>query len=422
MRSLAVPTLILPLLGSCATGGGFVSSLDDLTADVDVQGIIDLEQARSLSLNGLAPNDGAGGAVRFKASRSPFTAIGISNADFTGDSEPESYIERRTIGADIQLAELVPLRDGLLDVRLKASELIRAIASESAAKARQAEAQEDDSDQAADLRSAAKLEVQTAAAQVESTRKDFNEAYDAVSKQIDRAGIMIVRVAEQKRSTWAASLGELLGFSSDRKLESTGFAVLGGVSYELLYVGSDVAELVGSTNRVWKLIGDDFPFVLGLYDLWGLLPWDIFPIPGQVAYDDVWVVTSALRAKHVLYAQDQLTQDRIEANLEASYNELSNLDDTLEGLDKVRVEAVFESLSSLGNTGITGVAQREIVSLEDYLGSVRALESQPDGTTEEVWQVVYQVGSDLSDLRKFVGKNGVRFDLGLLDWFEMFSN
>ncbi len=367
-------------------------------------------------MNGLAPNDGAGGAIRFKASRSPFTAIGISNSNFSGDCKPDTYVERRTIGADIALEELIPIRDGLLDVRLKASELIRAIAGESAAKAQQAAAEKDDGDQAASLRSAAKTAVDKAEKEVASTRDSFNKAYDKVSKQIDRAGVMIVRVAEQKQSTWATSLVEFLGFSSDRKLESTGFAVLGGVQFEMLYAGSDVADLVGSTNRVWKLIGDDFPFVLGLYDLWGLLPWSIFPIPGQVAYDDVWVVTSALRATHVLYAQDQLTQDRIEANLEASYSELSNLGDTLEELDKVRVEAVFESLSSLGNTGITGVAQREIVPLDEILA-----ESVP-GASGEVWQVVYQIGSDLSDLRKFVGKGGVRFDLGLLDWFEVFAN
>lgn len=416
MRSLAVPTLILPLLGSCATGGGFVSSLDDLTADVDVQGIIDLEQARAISLNGLAPNDGAGGAIRFKASRSPFTAIGISNTNFDADQAPDSYVEYRTIGESIDLATLIPIRDGLLDVRLKASELIRAIAGESAAKVQRAEAAKEEGDQAASSRAAAKSAVEKAEKEVASARESFNQSYDKVSKQIDQAGIMIVRVAEQKQRTWSTSLGELLGISGDRKLESTGFAVLGGVRFEMLYAGSDVADLVGSTNRVWKLIGDDFPFVVGLYDLWGLLPWSIFPIPGQVAYDDVWVVTSALRAKHVLYAQDQLTQDRIEANLEASYSELSNLGDTLEKIDKVRVEAVFESLSSLGNTGITGVAEREIVSLQQLLSNKSA------GTADEPWQVVYQIGSDLSDLRKFVGENGVRFDLGLLDWFEMFSN
>lgn len=422
MRSLTVPSLLLPLLGSCATGGGFVSSLDDLTADVDVEGIIDLEQARSLSLNGLAPNDGAGGAVRFKASRSPFTSIGVSNLDFDGKLPGEkgfvadTYLEKRTIGRDVELDDLLLIRDELLDVRLKASELIRSIAAETSAKAQDSAARANTGEGAAALRSAAKSALESASKEVKDSRKAFNDSYDKVSKMIREPGILIVRVAKQEEGSWATSLGEILGVSGERKLESTGFALLGGVSYEMLYVGRDVEHMVGSTNRVWKLIGDDFPFVVGLFDVWGLLPFSWVPIPGQVAYDDVWVVTAALRAKHVLYAQDQLTQDKIEANLEASYAQLENLGDTLEGIDKVRIEAVFESLSSLGNTGITGVAEREILSLREHLLSLQAHKGKkPD----QVWQVVYQVGADVADLRKFVGKWGTRFDFGLFDWVEV---
>ncbi len=102
-----------------------VSSLDDLTAQVDQQGFLSLQQQRVISLSGLVPSGEPGTVYRYKGTRSPFTAIGICSQEEDGKKGKRSYYLRREIKSGKKLDELVALRDKLVEVRLQASEVIR---------------------------------------------------------------------------------------------------------------------------------------------------------------------------------------------------------------------------------------------------------------------------------------------------------
>lgn len=415
-------------LASCSASRGFVSSLDDLTADVVVSGSSDLEQARSISLNGLAPSAPAGGMHRYTSGRTPFTAIGISSIKGDGGKGGTlSYVLRRTIDMNLgsfgkmspedELRKLVELRDALLGVRVEAAGLVKAIAEEVSAEASALEAE--GSSRVASAESA----LRTASLGVESARRAFDDKYNAASRLLDCPGVVVVRVTSKEEQSIAGGLGSILGFSKEADLESTGFAVLGDLQFDQLYLGEDFGGLYSGVNRSWRLIGEEFPYILGFGELLGF---PYVPIIGQVDYDNYWVTTASLKARYILYAQDQVSQERISTQLEASYKELTNLSETIGGAEKAKLQAVFEAVASLGNGGVLGDAHEEEILLKDVLPS-RAKEPKDRGDGESKrksgeYQTVYQVGTDYADLRRLMGGDGIRWGLGLVDlWNSLFG-
>ena len=88
MRPVTVSSLLasLFLVAGCSTSGA-ITSLDDLTAEVDPSAIYEaLPQNRVLSLSGMVPSGEPGRVFKHKKSRSPFTAFGISNHRHGGGS------------------------------------------------------------------------------------------------------------------------------------------------------------------------------------------------------------------------------------------------------------------------------------------------------------------------------------------------
>ena len=453
MKSAFFFAPILALAG-CASSGGLVTSLDDLAADVSISGVFDFEQARAISISGLAPNVHAGGVVRYTAGRTPFTAIGISNISFSDDdpaARTESYIVQRDLALEPEegppLDYLLDLRNSMLDVRLKASELIRAIAAETVAQqvALQKEESTEEPTEAPPSPQAdnnteqpatdKESPLETAQRKTKEARTSFDEAYNEVIKAV-RPGVKIIRVSKKNKGESTFGLGSLLGLSKEGESEVTGFAILGDLRYEILYAGEDLSSVARGTRTSWKLIGEEFPYLFGFSKIH---PWFPIPIPhpGQFARDDIWVVTSSLKAKYILYAQDKLSEEKIEANLEAAYSDFSgakNFKDFIEKVDKIKVSSVLETVRSLGNTGVLGSPSETLLPLSELQEQLRT--KQP---SESGYQTVYQVATDYADIASLCGADenpgakdigvwaqlfsgDVRFELGLVDLIGSISN
>ena len=378
-RALPALALTLPLQFACQSNG-MVSSLDDLTAQVDQQGLLTLQQQRLVALSGLIPEGAPGSLYRFRGTRSPFTAIGISDLRHPDDAGNDSanrrisYYVRRTIECDATDAELLELRDKLVDVRLKASALIRARIERVAERAKK----EPDTKRIEDISSS-----------IDATQSAFDDAWKDVVKSVHKPGLVIVRTDRKSTTSLATKIGAILGLTTEEDQEVGGFAIAAGLRTSFLYLGNDLKEPYWPIPYAqdWNLIGTSFPFVLGTVYGW-------VPIIGQLHYEDIQVVTSKLEARRLLYVRDQLTESRIQGDLKASVDQLKRLKDTLSKVDEVAIDGVLESVESLGNLGILGAVEQDVVRLNSS-------EAQPDAAPRESWQTLYEVLSDYDDLRTF---------------------
>ena len=405
-----LPTLVF-FAASCASTGG-ITSLDDLTAHVDPSGLLDsLPQQRVMSLAGMVPSGAPGRVYRYENTRSPFTAVGISrrrayvHTDESGEhlepcdhhfhlrdsaddderraakrrNETESFYLRRTIefvlpeGPEDELEEetvlssLIEIRDQLIDVRLKASRAIRK-QLERAALAAEVVTTED------------QARLDTLEEQSEEALVEFGQAWKLANEMVRRPGLMVIRYNTKTSIGLGARLGNILGLNSTKSEEAAGFAVLAGIELSTLYIGTDFERWAHPPGKDWSLFGSRFPFIFGQH----------FPYIGQWAVDHVQVVTSRFAARHVLFASDRLTETRVQANLKASAEQLSNLGDTLAEIDEVAIDGILAAVESLGNVGILGEVQQEIVPRCRW-----------DQVREQAPQDIYVVMTDYEDLERF---------------------
>jgi len=377
-RSLRAAALTTALtLGACQSTS-MVTSLDDLTAAVDQQGFLSLQQQRVLSLSGLVPSGNVGTMYRYRGKRSPFTAIGISGLAPTEPGVGESacsggrasYMVQRQVDWHGELTELLELRGKLVDVRFKAAELIRTRLERSAAAG------------AKDVDSARVNQLSTS---VKSLQGTFETAWKEVVEAVKKPGLMIIRTDQTRSDSLAGKLGSILGFGADRDQEVGGFAILAGLRTTFLFVGDDLDSEYWPKplSEDWNLVGTRFPFVLDVSP----------PFVGQWNYEDIQVVTSKFEAQHVLYVRDQLTESELQANLKASIEQLKNPKTTLDDVDEVAIEAVLRSVESLGNVGVLGEATETV----DVFGRRGA--GTDSAASSLKWQTVYQVLTDYDDLR-----------------------
>ncbi|MEM7518274.1 MAG: hypothetical protein AAF368_15295, partial [Planctomycetota bacterium] len=171
-------------------------------------------------------------------------------------------------------------------------------------------------------------------------------------------------------------------------------------------------ELELKVNSSWRLVGEEFPYILGFWDLFNRGGFRWLPIIGQIDHGNVWIITSSLKARYILYAQDRLVQSLINANLEASYDQLANAAETLQDIDKIKIKSVLDSVASLGNTGILGTAKEEIIPLADLEES---LVRRINALAEDGLTTVYQISTDYTDLSKLVTSGRLRANLGVYE-------
>lgn len=398
----------LGLLCACSSTG-IITSLDDLTAHTDQDGIVDVEQQRILSLSGLIPRAPLGALYRYDGDRSPFTAIRMSTTpQAKGTDATATYLHRVTIENDLSLDELVTIRDELMKVRRIAAELIRYRVRRAGLDADDDERDELDDD-------------------IDDAQQRFDDAQASVTTKLKKPGLMVVRAETSHSGSLGARLGAVLGLSQDTSETKAGFALLAGLRTTYLVVGSDLADHFDHVSHDWALIGKNFPFLLGVQ--WRDVSWLPFKFPlvtiGQFTRNHFYIVTSRLEAEHVLYAQDSLVERKIQADLQATLDELSNAE--LLAAEQLEIDVVLSAVESLGSVGILGNAEQEIIPFRfaDLLDRERFeamlnaktsaeyeaanKEANKKGETRvgvwPTWNTVYAVMTEVDDLDSLVSGN-----------------
>ena len=408
-------TLCVVTLASCGSTG-LITSLDDLTAHVSQEGLLDLQQQRLLSLSGLIPNAAPGSIFRYDGDRSPFTSIGISTLppkqpvaqtpqnspqDGTEDDDQSatadplasvSYVHQRTIKNQLGLPELVAIRDQLINVRRLASELIHL-------RLRRLTETQDDVP-----KSPLRLSTRT----ISQVQAEFNEALKQTTESIQQPGLMVLRAETTANSSLSAKLGEILGLQSNKQESKAGFALLAGLRTSFLFVGTDLKEQLKYVSHDWTLVGRKFPFILGAS--WVRFMGLPIPLiyPGQLSRDDYYIVTSRLEAEYILYAQDSVVEREIQANLEATIDQLSQIE-ALSKTEELQIDAILASVESLGSLGILGLVEEENKPMLE--AQCTWAKAGPDATIlgrqaeDASWQTVYAIMSEIDDLDILVSRH-----------------
>lgn len=347
--ALAARLVTLALLAvGCRTSPTMITSLEDLTSETQGQGRSDLPQNRILSITGLLPHAQVGSLYHYKKSRSPSTAIGISNGcsyyvttTYGHDCGDPAGGHDETTCADQERAALTELRDEILNVRLKASKALslKVAAAKAQAQLVKARASEKDDGETSGLES----RLDTAQDDYQQARDAFDLAINEAAKKITRSGVMVVRWDAKKSTNGGATLGTLFGFNRSEDSTASGFAIFSSLRLTNLFVGSDVHDIKPDVRRTWQ---------------WKLhwRPWFI----GENVLRNIRLTTYLLQARNVLYLQDMEVSEETELALEGSYQELSDLGNTLEELDKVEVEYIRSRIESLSNMGLIAETTRHV--------------------------------------------------------------
>lgn len=383
---LRVPNILLVCLwvvvGGCASTGGLVTSLEDLTTESSKEGWVKVPQYRVLSVPGILPFADAGSLQFYKPKRKPSSAVGLSNGN--------SYIMQSVIKPECCVACLIKIRDGLLDLRAKAEAFVEAKinltkiaaspAPDESAKTKIALPPPNGPETvkgALPLSSGAETtkadSYAAAKGKFDKAREALDTTHQNVVKSINLNGILIYRWDSTSERKGSLGLGDIFGTSGSKNESYSGFALVSGLRTATLFVGSDIV-------KAWKDLNTK-----------------------SIYSNRFEVTTHVMQAKYILYISEYDLQGVINAKLKASYAQLSNLPEAIKDLDRIEIEAALSKVANLSNMGVIGKSVRTKRDVDWTKPAGISDFSSLDG-----WQTFFSVETDLTDLLDMLSKKSVQ--------------
>lgn len=337
--------LFAAALSGCASTGGIITSLEDLSTESVKEGFVKIPQYRVASIPGWLPFADVGGLYFYKPSRKPASVIGLSPGhSFKLVSEiPSTCTEACLAGIRDHITSLGTLAQVLIQTRVDLSALL----------SKQAGAASDATIQAA---------VDKANGEYKQAQTNFNNGYESVVKSIKSNGVLIYRWASDSTQSGSIGLGSLLGASAQENQKQNGFALVSGVRTTTLFVGNDLLAAWPQLNKTSRF-SNRFE-----------------------------ITTHTMQAKNIMYGNISDVSLYAQAKLDASYAQLANPTDTLKTLDKIEIGMALSRVSNLSNNGVMGNMKRTVTAVA---WDVAALKKRLD---EDDWLTFYSVESDFTDL------------------------
>lgn len=347
------------ILGGCASTGGLITSLEDLTTETSKEGFIKVPQYREISISGLLPFPEPGSLHFFKPRRKPSSSIGISHSD-------KSYVIQSVIDSECDLPCLIPIRDKLLLLRGSAERLV-----EERIKLTKLIATPPPASDATAI-GTYKTEIAKEQSNYTTKRNELDQNYKETLEAIKANGILIYRWNSNSKRSGSLGLGDILGVSGNKSESYSGFALASGLRTATLYVGKDIIE-------AWERLDTKSNFS-NRFEL----------------------TTHVMQAQHIIYITEYDLQGMVEAKLKASYAQLADLPETIKSLEQIEINAALSKVANLSNMGIIGkskITTRDV----DW--------TKPAGITKiqdlDGWQTFYAVESDLTDLIQMMSENKI---------------
>lgn len=347
-KSLMIVTgLAVALLTGCTTpkNRAIIGSFEDITSSRHTEDGL-FAQIHAASVNGLLPFDAVGETYFYDDKRGVLSAVGLSSVNTNGISAPRSSFSYKVIReypTDATLEDLKAVRDGISS---SAAWSIRALRAEIAY--RQA------ATNGSALVSQLHADWTNAAANAEA-------AFNALSRATSKRNLILFRWNTQGERSASAKAGSFFGGKASRGSSQTGYGLVAGFRTSTLFVGADIIMQLSH---------------------------DVSAVRNTVKKGMV-VPTFSIAASNLLYfAQSDLASE-IQAKLQGSYSQFSNLGATLKGLDEIELAYVAQRLESLSNTGVVqGPSQITATRFSTY----RTLEKLVDEVkASEGWTTFYAI-------------------------------
>jgi len=322
-----------------------ITSLEDLTTEYEKEGWFKVVQDRVVSIPGFLPFPEVGALYYFKPQRMPATAIGIS---------PEkSFILETTIEFEGTEDDLKNIGQKIVELRLDAANAI----SDKLDLIRLRSASPDD-----------KAVISAAEASYKTLRKTYDDHYSELLNEIKKtSGILIYRWTTETSAGANASLGSIFKGKSSFKDNFNGFGLVAGIRMATLFVGPDI-------KNAWPQLDTS-----------------------SHHKDRHKLTTFVMQAQHILYSSEHDMERQIQAKLDASYQQLASLPESIKVIDKIEIEAVLSKLSSLSNMGMVKTPKREVLVPIDW-----GQQGLQERMGKDGWLTFYSVDTKLSDLKDMV--------------------
>lgn len=343
-------TLFAAALSGCASTGGIITSLEDLSTESVKEGFIKIPQYRVASIPGWLPFADVGGLYFYKPTRKPASVIGLSpGQSFKLVSEIPSTCDDKCLGAiRNHITTLGTLAQTLIQTRVDLSILL----SRQAGPAPEVTAQ-------------ATIDKANGAYREAQTR--FDSGYETVVKSIQDSGVLIYRWTTDSSRSGSVGLDSLLGASAQENQKQNGFALVSGIRTTTLFVGN---ELLAE----WKHLDKESRFS-----------------------NRFEMTTHTMQAKHIMYGNISDVGLYAQAKIDASYQQLANSADTLKALTKIEIGMALSRVSNLSNIGVMGNMKRTVTPIK---WDQEALKKRFE---DDNWLTFYSVESDFTDLLELLG-------------------
>ena len=342
----------------CASNGGIITSLEDLSTDSVKEGFIKIPQYRVASIPGWLPFSDVGGLYFYKPSRKPASVIGLS---------PGSSFElvSEIIGEGDQICDQTCLA-GIRD-RISALDTLAQVLVQTRVELLDRQSRQSANPSEASLQPL----VDAANTAYKTAQANFNKSYEEVVKSIKNNGVLIYRWATDSTKSGSLAADGLLGTSFQQNQKRNGFALVSGVRTKTLFIGADLLTGWGTLNKDSKF-SNHFE-----------------------------ITTHIMQAKNIMYGNISDVAMYADAKIDASYQQLANPSETLKSLTKIEIAMALSKVSNLSNIGVMGNMRRSFLPVTWDEGALKKR------LTDDTWLTFYSVESDFNDIRDLLKQTGM---------------
>ena len=336
-------------LAGCASAGGVITSLEDLSTDSSKEGLTEIPQYRVASIAGWLPFADVGGLYFYKPGRKPASAIGLSpgkSFEIINEIPGDQCNQNCLVGIRDQIIHFDTLAQILVQKKIALSLL-------------EAKFEKNPSNTANDQNS-----INLARDKYNSAQNDFNTSYEGIIKSIINNGVLVYTWSSSSQQSANIQLDNIASVGSKKDQKNNGFALVSGIRTKQLFVGKDLLEV---TN--WMNLTKESRFK-----------------------DNLEITTSLMQAKNILYGSMSNISVYADAKINASFEQLGNIAETFKNLTKIELGMTIAKVSNLSNIGVMGNMKRseKIVKWDDE--SLKARLAADD------WLTFYSVESDFADM------------------------
>jgi hypothetical protein len=198
---------------------------------------------------------------------------------------------------------------------------------------------------------------------VSDSKLELAKAESSSINSVSKGNLIIAKWNSESSKEFLTYLSSMLKLDFSRKENKSGYVILKGVRVSSLLLGTDIHHESYSTTLNWNRP----------------------------------VVTALWQTESAVAVADLVIEEEFKAKLEATYDQLKQLEKTLRDLEKIEIEATYKTLQKSTNNSWINSPTIEVEDMEWTSIYQKMNESENDN-----WATFYAILSNHSDLKEKV--------------------